>query len=144
MKANQPFDFQVKNTFTEIERDLKVHHHSANKDHVIKKGEGPKTFSLQPQPAGGEKDHLVISVDHSHGELPLCRIELFSSQVEYTFMPTKEMDLKIFHSKTNTILKIPGKAPKWELKVTAPEKFGPGSLESQNVTVGDDKPGIED
>jgi hypothetical protein len=144
MKSNQTFYFKVTNNFIEVERDLNVHHHSANKDHVIKNGEEPKTFHLQPTPAGGKRDHLIISVDHSHGELPSCKVELFSSQVELTFMPAKEIDLRISHLQDKTILRIPGKAPKWELKVTAPEEFDPVSIESQNVTLAEDDPGRPD
>lgn len=139
------FKVTVANKF-ETARDVKILHHRPPVTHpYIVKEQNSQMIELSST-ASGDKEYLIIDLDHAPGELPACKVTLQPDEdqkrADITFIPSGAINLHIFHSENQTILRIPGRVPQWKLKVANPKasKRGPGVLESQNVTLGDDEP----
>ncbi len=89
-------------------------------------------------------DYIAIKVAPGHGELEQCPVVL-PETMDFEFIPGEKCNILIsqltHEGSKRTVLTIPEGLPTWELKLiyaTNAIKYG----KDDNVTIGDDKPGI--
>lgn len=123
----------VKNKFSLEKRDLNVYHHSSRSAHMISH-DSSVTLPLKPFM---ENDYLHISVVSGPGSLKYMSVVDLPSWADFECY--SERAIIVTHSGDRTLVRIPGGAPPWQLRMTRPSTAAVKG-QANRVTVGDEPP----